>query len=69
MCLYLTAQKTEAVERDSSHVLTVAAFQVTKYAMVPMTVVTTLMNLTAKVNDTYFQGDFRILLCKYLVCK
>lgn len=52
MCLYLTFQKTEAVERDSSRVLTVAVFQVTKYVMVPTTVVTTPMNLTVKVNDT-----------------
>jgi len=69
MCLHLTFQKTEAVGRVSSHVLTVAVFQVTKYVMVQMTVVTTLMNLTVKVNDSYLQDYFRVWLSRYLVCK
>lgn len=69
VCLYLTSQKTEAVGRGSSRAPIAAVFPVTKSVMGQMTVVTTLMSLTVKVNGRNFQGDFGILICKYLLCK
>lgn len=64
----LVFQKIEAVERVSNHVLIVAVFHITKYVMVGMTVVTTLMKLIVKVNGGYYQGDFRLLLYEYVFC-